>query len=1102
MMKRFYSISMFQLFLLQAIIILSFCSHKISSINSSPFGFREKQPTGILTPELFIHQVYYNGDRIIITTDLKGYPVIKENNDVDSKWLVYGKLKKMYDYNVGGERIQIIPTSLRVGRNSPNKIQSMKTIYELDFDFHEVSSNTTHTTTWTGTKSNLVVLVRFLNHDDRILPSVSDLNILYNNQLGSSSRGESLKEIFFKNSHNSLHVNSTIYNNVIELPETEEYYASQNYGFNSTRENELLLHVLGILESDSSFSFLEYDLDSDQVLDALTILHSGYGAEWGRTDCSELKQPSFNRIWSHTSTTDNLWTSTNDDIQVNKVSIISSFYGTSCEFQEHDENVRVGVLSHEMAHLLGIPYPSKSSFGSYCMMSNPWGFDGSQLYPPLINPWSRMKTNWISTGNGVQTIPYDGTYTIHSIHKNISSQSAQIYKVEILDEFKVEEESDENEYILIENRQPRAPHSHGGLAIWYVYNKTYSSSPPPITTVELLQADGTNNLKKGKNRGDSYELYSFGGTDTFYNEGFEIFDISQANETMTFKVNFISTAAPTIQPTSSPTAYESQINEITTTFDYNSGQDGNMFDVIMKEKDIVVHELHLHCKTKKHETLEIWMKNGTYQGYEQNNTAWTNLYNGTTIRCKGGGKPTIFEHAILMERGKTYGYYITSSTIDPKILYTTGTQIGRTFVSNEHMDITEGTGNMYPFGFSFGPRVWNGSFRYRTLLDHDLDNHQVSEIVSLPPTPTPVYSLLPDIGYNITTTLAGGNSQNGNMFDIVALSDIIIESFDIHTAFSSESEMIKIWTKEGSYRDSELNERNEWTLICTVFVTGQGEGNFTKINSKRISNVKINAGSTQAFYITTTGSDSGAHLKYTTGSTKKEGDHVVSSNEHLQILEGIGIKYPFSHHIHRNRIWNGRVHYALQPYIDPTNHYHAGLSPVGSYPHPATYFDIIPQKDLYITTWYVNVPNEGKWQNIDLYYREGSFRHHGALYNASAWTYLGTGRAKSRGSGENTNITGLPFDGLAVKGGQRYSFSIQSTKGINCRLTSAHLRGTYIKNRHIKLFTGGCTDKTGFRRGEDKREVTYSGEGGIFYSVLQDEYTEPHNFAEYNPNQW
>ena len=66
-----------------------------------------------------------------------------------------------------------------------------------------------------------------------------------------------------------------------------------------------------------------------------------------------------------------------------------------------------------------------------------WGWDSTQLYPPIMSPWAKMEMGWLQP----EEITKSGRYTL--------SPSAVNPKA-----YKVSQGFPNREYILIENRQP------------------------------------------------------------------------------------------------------------------------------------------------------------------------------------------------------------------------------------------------------------------------------------------------------------------------------------------------------------------------------------------------------------------------------------------------------------------------------------------------------------------------------------------------------------------------------------------------------------------------------------------------------------------------
>ena len=78
----------------------------------------------------------------------------------------------------------------------------------------------------------------------------------------------------------------------------------------------------------------------------------------------------------------------------------------------------------------------------------------------------------------------------------------------------------------------------------------------------------------------------------------------------------------------------------------------------------------------------------------------------------------------------------------------------------------------------------------------------------------------------LKTTFAGGNGLDGNMFDITALSSIVINAFEGNITGNGN---IEIYYKTGTFVGSEATAA-AWTLIGSTMVTSAGAGVPTLIN--------------------------------------------------------------------------------------------------------------------------------------------------------------------------------------------------------------------------------------------------------------------------------
>jgi M6 family metalloprotease-like protein len=398
-----------------------------------------------------------------------------------------------------------------------------------------------------GTVRNLVVLMRFANHATRPVPSTSQIDVMMNADGGDPVLAPtgSVRDAHLEYSYGQLTLASTV-TRWVDLPQTESYYAAGASGL-TTRIHEAIRAALDALESDPSFRFRDFDGDHDGQIDAITFLHSGYGAEWGSSDASGTYYTS--RIWSHKWTLFGGWIGS-EGVRVSDYNISPALWGRS-----GSAIGRIGVICHELGHFFGLPdlYDTDSSggegIGSYGLMANSWGFDGSQLYPPHPSPWSRIRLGWVSA-----------TPIAPGLHELRAAE---------LDPgvFRIDAGFPEDEYLLLENRQPRGLDGdmpQGGLAIWHIDERAGDDDEGypgqagwpqngAHYRVALLQADGRHDLERGSNRGDAGDLFHAAGVREIgphttpnthayqygdvYETGIRIFEIGASGDTMSFRVS-------------------------------------------------------------------------------------------------------------------------------------------------------------------------------------------------------------------------------------------------------------------------------------------------------------------------------------------------------------------------------------------------------------------------------------------------------------------------------------------------------------------------------------------------------------------------------------
>ena len=428
------------------------------------------------------------------------------NWNVDANGFTVVRHRGWYEYASLNPQGRLVGSGLRVGHSNPEaaglkkgllpsaavRVSGAKTVS---------SDNSAQAVPPLGQVKNLVVLIRFSNHQGRDLPSVSEVDILFNEPGGDPDLAPtgSVRDVYLENSYGQMTLNSDI-SNWIDVSNSEQYYANGQSGDSTLWE--ALRQALDVL--DQSIDFNDYDTDGDGQIDAIAFLHSGYGAEWGGTDVDGTSQA--NRIWSHRWTIQNPpWTS-EQGVQVSDYHIGPALWDT-----QGSDIGRIGVIAHETGHFFGLPdlYDTNgggAGIGSYGLMANSWDFDGTQLCPPHFSPWSKEDLGWISP----IVISTPGQY--------------QVAQAETANEFyKITQGFPSGEYLMIENRQNAGfdcSMPQGGLAIWHIDNNAgFNTEGYPGMRgrawpgngshyrVALLQADGNYDLERDNNRGDGGDVH-------------------------------------------------------------------------------------------------------------------------------------------------------------------------------------------------------------------------------------------------------------------------------------------------------------------------------------------------------------------------------------------------------------------------------------------------------------------------------------------------------------------------------------------------------------------------------------------------------------------
>jgi M6 family metalloprotease-like protein len=368
----------------------------------------------------------------------------------------------------------------------------------------------------TGTVDNLVLLLRFSDHgpggQNRTLPPDADVSTIMNAVGGDPVLAPtgSVRDAYLEYSYNQLTLDSVVVG-WLDVPNTEVYYANNNSGLTSLTWD---LITDGLNLADPLVDFSQFDDDNDGVIDSITFLHSGYGAEWVSTD--QYGTSYFDRMWSHRWSIPT-WTSA-EGVTVSDYHISPGLWGVSGSEPGH-----IGVVVHETGHFFGIPdlYDTNGNgqgIGNWDVMAaGSWGFDGSQQNPTHMSAWTKMNLGWMQP----QLLGPGTGLVLQELANHPEA-------------FLIQNGYPQGEYLLLEYRNQvgfDAAIPQPGLLVWHVdetkgilgFNNVNADEGYPGQSgwpsnnnhyrLALLQADGGYDMEMNFDRGDSADPYHDGGVD-------------------------------------------------------------------------------------------------------------------------------------------------------------------------------------------------------------------------------------------------------------------------------------------------------------------------------------------------------------------------------------------------------------------------------------------------------------------------------------------------------------------------------------------------------------------------------------------------------------
>ncbi len=327
----------------------------------------------------------------------------------------------------------------------------------------------------TGVKKTIVLLVDF-SDKPATQPKSRYQDLLFS--VGSFSTG-SMRDYFREVSYNKLDVQGEVHG-WFRAPNPKSYYTNNDNGFGSYPRNAQKLAEDVIDLANSSVNFSQFDNDGDNLIEAVVIIAAGSGGE---------QTGNKSDIWSHK------WNISPKTVDGKKID----------RYFMAPEDGRVGVMSHELGHLLlswpdlyDIDYSSRGTGAWDLMAGGSWNNGGNTPAHPTA--WCKLKAGWVNP------------VVITNAQQNVTippySNNGIVYKLPV----------NSKEYFLLANRQKTGFDSNlpgEGLLITHIDDNQSNNTDENHYLVDVEQCDGQRHLNSNANSGDSNDTFPSSSNNKF-----------------------------------------------------------------------------------------------------------------------------------------------------------------------------------------------------------------------------------------------------------------------------------------------------------------------------------------------------------------------------------------------------------------------------------------------------------------------------------------------------------------------------------------------------------------------------------------------------------
>lgn len=154
-----------------------------------------------------------------------------------------------------------------------------------------------------------------------------------------------------------------------------------------------------------------------------------------------------------------------------------------------------------------------------------------------------------------------------------------------------------------------------------------------------------------------------------------------------------------------------------TTFDFDSGSNGNMF-MVKATRDTAIYSLDINSMYPGSGGLRVLVRQGSFKGYESSPFGWKIVYDRPRMELNGRGHATRLgdlDEVVYVPSQQFVSFYVW---VETKLVYTKGTTLLRVssellpYTSDSFLTVYEGIGVKDYFGPFIDSRIWNGVIYY------------------------------------------------------------------------------------------------------------------------------------------------------------------------------------------------------------------------------------------------------------------------------------------------------------------------------------------------------------------------------------------------------